>query len=170
MLWSRLLCWIAAAGFASACPAQEMASAREAQLKAAYVFNFIKFVDWDARSTGSVVDVCFNGADEVREALELASTDKLVGIRQIRVHTLKPTAANDDCEVTYADATQPASTHLPTSALSVGDAPAFTQSGGIIRLYTESNRLRFVINVGNARKAGLQISSNLLKLASEVEQ
>ena len=40
----------------------------------------------------------------------------------------------------------------------------------MIRLYTESNRLRFVINVDNAKGAGLQISSNLLKLATRIEQ
>ena len=161
---------LATTGLSATCCAQDVAQQREAQLKAAYVFNFIKFVDWDARATGRTLDVCFSGADEVREALALASSDKLVATRSIRVRSLAANASNDDCEVMYVDASHPPIGHMPGSALSVGDAPEFTKNGGIIRLYTESNRLRFVINVANARTAGLQISSNLLKLASQVEQ
>ena len=161
---------LATTGLSATCCAQDVAQQREAQLKAAYVFNFIKFVDWDARATGRTLDVCFSGADEVREALALASSDKLVATRSIQVRSLSANASHDDCEVMYVDASRSLIGDMPGSALSVGDAPAFTQKGGIIRLYTESNRLRFVINVANARKAGLQISSNLLKLASQVEQ
>ena len=55
------------------------------------------------------------------------------------------------------------------TALTVSDAADFTARGGVIRLFTEKNRLRFVINLDNAHRAGLRISSNLLRLASSVE-
>ena len=158
---------LAATGLSTACCAQDAAQ-REAQLKAAYVFNFIKFVDWDARATAKALDVCFTGADDVRDALSLATADKSVGSRKINVRSLAANFRSEDCEVIYMDA---AYTSVPTlGALTVGAAPTFTRDGGMIRLYTEDNRLRFVVNMANARKAGISISSNLLKLATRVEQ
>ena len=49
-------------------------------------------------------------------------------------------------------------------------AKGFARNGGIIELFTEENRLKFIINVDNARRAGLRISSRLLQLAATVEQ
>jgi hypothetical protein len=150
--------------------AQDATMEREAQLKAAYVFNFMKFVDWDARGTDKDLDVCFTGAREVRDALALAISDKSLANRQLTVRSIKRYSPSEDCEVIYVDASHASAPPSHVSALTVGDAPTFTQEGGMIRLYTESNRLRFIVNVGNARRAGLQISSNLLKLATSVEQ
>ena len=56
------------------------------------------------------------------------------------------------------------------SLLTVSDARNFTRRGGVIELFSEGNRLRFNINLDNARRAGLRISSSLLQLASHVEE
>jgi hypothetical protein len=165
-----LLGVFAATGLSGACCAQDAAQQREAQLKAAYVFNFLKFVDWDARPTGKELDVCFMGADDVRDALSRAISDKNVSNRKVSVRSAVPDSRNEDCDVIYVDAARTATMPSTRVALTVGDAPGFTRDGGMIRLYTEENRLRFVVNVGNARKAGIAISSNLLKLASQIEQ
>jgi hypothetical protein len=165
-----LLGLLATTGLSGACCAQDAAQQREAQLKAAYVFNFIKFVDWDARPTGKELDVCFTGADAVRDALSLAVSDKNVGNRKVSVRSAVPNSGKEDCDVIYVAAAHTAMMPSTRVALTVSDAPSFTRDGGMIRLYTEENRLRFVVNVGNARKAGIAISSNLLRLASQVEQ
>jgi hypothetical protein len=52
----------------------------------------------------------------------------------------------------------------------VSDAKEFLRNGGIIELFTDENRLKFNINVDNAHRAGLRISSSLLQLAAAVEQ
>jgi hypothetical protein len=49
--------------------------------------------------------------------------------------------------------------------LTISEIEGFTQSGGIINFYIEESKIRFEINVGAAEKAGLKISSKLLKLA-----
>jgi hypothetical protein len=171
ILWRRLLCLMAAGGFASCSCAQDTSAEREVQLKAAYVFNFVKFVDWDMRGAADSLDICFDGADDVRDALAQATASKAVGARKILVHAVRSADSLQHCDVVYVDSARPP---IPrwnnASALTIGDTQTFTQQGGIIRLYTESNRLRFIINVGNARRAGLTISSNLLKLASQIEQ
>jgi hypothetical protein len=169
-LCRRLLSVMAALALTHVCCAQDVTMQREAQLKAAYVFNFMKFVDWDARGTDKVIDVCFVDEGDIRDALSEATVDKLVATRSIMVRSVS--RAGWDCDVIYV----PGETRKPSpwppgsSALIVGESPTLTADGGIIQLYTENNRLRFIINVGNARRAGLQISSNLLKLATTVEQ
>lgn len=54
--------------------------------------------------------------------------------------------------------------------LTVSDSPDFARSGGMIGLKQRGGRIRFDINLGAARRAGLNLSSRLLKLADEVLQ
>jgi hypothetical protein len=170
LLCRRLLSVAAALALTHVCCAQDVTMQREAQLKAAYVFNFMKFVDWDARGTDKVLDVCFVDDGAVRDALTEAAGDKLIANRSIAVRSVS--RAGWDCDVIYVHGESHKQSLWPvgSSALIVGESPTLTADGGIIQLYTENNRLRFTINIGNARRAGLQISSNLLKLATAVEQ
>lgn len=153
--------------------ADEAAEAREAQMKAAYVFNFIKFVEWPVRPDMDVIQICFSGAPSVRDALSKATADKEVGGRRILVRSHDGNAPAEQCQVLYIDSESAAKQGSPPAAplaLTIGDAENFTREGGVIQLYTERNRLRFVINMDNAKRAGLQVSSHLLKLATGVEQ
>lgn len=148
---------------------------REAQMKAAYVFNFLKFIEWQKPVSIETLEVCFLGAKDVLEALAISSTDKTVGSRRIAVRpmTTPDTDLSARCDVLYVDASEDLTSQSPAhreSILTIGDADDFTEQGGVIRLHMESNRLRFTINVDNAKRSGLYVSSNLLKLATRVEQ
>ena len=79
------------------------------------------------------------------------------------------------CQVLYVESGAPFATERLVAApqpaqLTVSDAHDFSLNEGVIELFTEGNRLRFSINLDNARRAGLKISSNLLQLASHVEE
>jgi hypothetical protein len=143
---------------------------REDQFKAAYLFNFVKFVEWPT-SAADTLTVCFLGGQGVHEALASGIDAKRVGPRKLIVRRIEPPASVASCEVLYADA---GSVDLSLSAglpvLTVSDAPQFATHGGMIELFTENHRLRFVINVANVHKAGLRISSDLLKLAASVQR
>jgi hypothetical protein len=147
---------------------------RADQIKAAYLFNFLKFVEWPAGAFEEAIEICFAGAPGVHESLQSAAGDKRIGARRVALRALFPGESPRQCAVVYvgvdAQMGEPLLQHARASSLTVSDAPNFTRNGGAIQLYTEANRLRFVINVENARRAGLRISSNLLKLASNVEQ
>ena len=52
--------------------------------------------------------------------------------------------------------------------LSVGDATNFVKSGGMIGLSMQDSRVKFDVNLGSAQRAGLQLNSQMLKLAGEV--
>lgn len=142
---------------------------REDQFKAAYLFNFAKFVEWP--TGGATLTVCFLGGEGVYDALASGGGDKRVGARQLVARRLVEPASAEGCDILYADAgsvnVTPAQ-GLPV--LTVSDAPQFATKGGMIQLFTENHRLRFSINVARAHKAGLRISSDLLKLAVDVHR
>jgi hypothetical protein len=144
---------------------------REDQFKAAYLFNFVKFVEWPSGVAGDSLTVCFLGGEGVHEALASSIASKGVGARKLIARQLEPPATVENCEVLYADAASvdhSLAAGLPV--LTVSDAPGFATHGGMIELFTENHRLRFVINVAHVNRAGLRISSDLLKLAASVQR
>jgi hypothetical protein len=148
---------------------------REDALKAGYLFNFIKFVEWPAAATGEPFTMCFIGESGVYAELASVLPDKRMGSRTLVARRLSSSDELNACQVLYVDAKQLQSAASaigmhPVALLTVSDAPGFLQSGGIIGLFAEGNRLRFRISVENARRANLKISSNLLQLASEVKK
>jgi prepilin-type processing-associated H-X9-DG protein len=163
--------------FSIATPAwsDDPARQREDQLKAGYLFNFAKFVDWPASVPSDALTICFLGGAGVQQFLSTDAASKRIGTRGLVVRSLREHDTSNGCNVLYVDGslstTMPASLNdFSAPILTVSDSKDFTHSGGIIALYTESNRLKFIVNVQNAQRAGLRISSNLLQLASSVEK
>jgi len=167
--------WLCGALAAPAWSEDAGSTQREDQIKAGYLFNFAKFVEWPASAPGDSLSVCFVGAEGIQSAFEMNLDDKRVGAHRMTVRSVRESDAVDGCHVLYLDGKLPAplfasfgSSSLPI--LTVSDAQDFTRNGGIISLYTEKNRLRFIINIQNASRAKLHISSSLLQLASAVEK
>ena len=148
--------------------------ARENELKAAYVFNFAKFIEWPPTTPPDSLTICVVDAAGVRTALAASTADKRIAARRIVVRALEASDPAAGCDVIYLDAHSVAamkrlSEGANSHSLTVSDAPGFTSLGGMIQMFSEGNRIRFNINAGNARRAGLKISSGLLQLASKVE-
>lgn len=145
---------------------------REDQFKAAYLFNFVRFVEWPASAPAESLTVCFLGGESVHQALAIGIDQKRVGTRKLVARRIDPSSPIDQCEMLYVDAASAAGMSIPTGLpiLTVSDAPRFIANGGTIELFTENHRLRFLINIANAHKAGLRISSDLLKLAAGVQR
>lgn len=148
---------------------------REDRLKAAFLINFAQFVQWPT-PTGETFTLCLLGADGVRDALaEAAARNKKIVGGALAVHSLASGAAIDDCRLLFIessrlDAGDRAREHADKPILTVSDAASFASTGGMIELFAENNRLRFRINVANAQRAGLHVSSDLLRLAASVER
>lgn len=162
---------LAALVLATASVRADDAQRREDQFKAAYLFNFVKFVEWPASATADSLTVCFLGGEGVHEALASGIDAKRVGARRLIARQLEQPATFESCEVLYADAASAdPSLAAGLPVLTISDAPEFAANGGMIELFTENHRLRFVINVAHVHKAGLRISSDLLKLAASVQR
>jgi hypothetical protein len=162
-----------ALGSLPASPARE--TQRADALKAGYLFNFLKFVEWPPTAPADTLTICMLGTSSVYEQMAEGLSDKRLGTRRLVARRLAPAEPLAACQVLYIDADQfPTVSGLigtrPNALLTVSDAPDFLRDGGIIALFDEGNRLRFRISVDNARRADLRISSNLLQLASAVER
>jgi hypothetical protein len=156
---------------------QEPAPNREYQIKAAFLFNFTRFVDWppsaftDERSPFSI---CVIGADPFGGDLdeivrgETAHGRSLVVIRPGRVEELPA------CHIVYVSRSEAPRLAAIRAALngkpvlSVSDAGEFIASGGIVRFDTASGKIRLSINHDAAKRAGLTLSSKLLRSADIV--
>jgi hypothetical protein len=151
--------------------AAESAANRESQLKAGYLLNFAKLVEWPATAPADALTICVQGASELYSALASGLEGKRVGTRPLTAHRLADGESRDRCSMLYLDSALPAQARAvsdQTLALTVSDAKNFARSGGMIELFTENNRLRFIINLENAKRAGLRVNPSLLQLAASV--
>ncbi len=171
---SLLVLGLGALGHSRPGAADEADVRRETQLKSGYLLNFVKFVDWPPTTPAASLTICFLGATGMRETLEQGIDNKRVGSRPLVVRQIQNSDQTEGCNALYVEGKQPytpATVHEPPlPMLTVGDARGFARNGGMIELFTKENHLKFIINVDNARRAGLRLSSQLLQLAASVEQ
>jgi hypothetical protein len=158
--------------FASA--AEQPRSSREDQLKAGYIFNFAKFVEWPNLAATDILTICFLGGAGIRDALVASTGGKMIGTHPVNTRAVDANSAHG-CQLLFVAADAAASSEAVNggsilAVLSVSEQRDFVLKGGMIELFTDDNRLRFNINLDNARRAGLKISSSLLQLASRVEE
>ena len=148
------------------------APAREYQIKAAFLYNFVKYVDWPGAGR-STITIGVLGKNPFGSALETlngkVANGKTLAIRHLAglqdargVDVLFVSASESDHVRQIIDAV------LQQPVLTVGEVGGFAQSGGIINFTSEGNRVRFEINPDAAERAGLKISSQLLRLAKVV--
>jgi hypothetical protein len=149
--------------------------AGEYELKAAFLFNFAKYVEWPARAFGdATTPVCIGvvGPDPFGATLDRLLAGKTVHARPIALRRFPSIDAVGDCHVVFvSDDAEPAATAGGWSRpglLTVGETDAFLDGGGVIAFAMESGKLRFNINAAAADRAGLKLSSQLLKLAVRV--
>ena len=149
---------------------------REYQLKAAFLYNFAKFVEWPGQTSadnGNGFVLCLLGKDPFGTALDTIE-GKLVKGRPIQILAIAGGQSVSDCDMAFvgADDARRVSELLEPmqglAILTIGEAENFTERGGMIRLLIESNKVRFDINNQAANDHGLRISSQLLKLAKHV--
>jgi hypothetical protein len=152
-------------------------SPTEYQVKAAYVFNFLKFVQWPgdflANARGKWV-VCVLGDSPVGDELGRLFAGKNVLGRDLQIEKLRATDSLRDCHILFVS--QSEKKRLPailaelrgSSVLTVADTVDFVDSGGMIQLTVEDTRVRIAINVSATGRARLKISSKMLLLAHVV--
>ena len=155
--------------------AQEF-SAVEPQVKAAFLFNFLKFVEWPPDVlAGGPITVCVTGSPTVADSLKAAVKQRRPQEHDVAVAQIAADGSLKGCHLVYvADAHEEtarrwlANLHGST-AFSVSDCERFARLGGVANFFVQDGRLRFAINVDAARRASLHISSRMLALAEIVK-
>jgi hypothetical protein len=149
---------------------------REYEIKAAFLFNFARFVEWPGAGAGGMLVLAVLGDDPFGEALDPLEAREIMG-RRVVVRRYRGLDELEPCDLLFVSASLARDLdhviarvgHAPT--LIVGDADGFLDSGGMIGLYvTSSKRVRFEIDAGRAEAVGLRVSSKLLSLARPRER
>lgn len=163
------------------CPAavRGQGQAGEYQVKAAFLFNFGKFVEWPEASfaeRNSPFSICVLGEDPFGKTLDETIQGKQLSNHPVRItRTMDPAVARQ-CQIVFVSGSEKPQLSAVfhalcgSNALLVGEIPGFAAAGGAIELTFEDNHVRFAINPGAIRRAGLQISSQLLALAKIVRE
>jgi hypothetical protein len=175
-VWMGLAAWAAALLLVSAAPSNQP-EADEAQVKAAFLYNFTKFVDWpDSAFTApsSPFVVCVFADANFRKKIEATLHGEQVRGRAITVAPPDPQDVRA-CHLLYfslAESERQARI-LPglrqTPVLSVGEGRRFLEQGGLIAFLIENDRVRFAISKRGADAAGLTVKSQLLRVARQFE-
>jgi hypothetical protein len=166
-----LLLVVAAGSYASG--AAEQASL-EYDVKAAFVLNFTRYVEWPTVRHTPPFRLCVLRDNPFNDRLSSIVAGEKWQDGSIDVHMVSEVRAAQACHLLYVPATahrafvdgQPLLHGQPV--LTIGEHASFLDRDGMIRLFVDDNKVRFSINQRAASAAGLQISSRLLRLAREV--
>jgi hypothetical protein len=153
-------------------------SISEYQVKAAFLYNFARFVEWpkdafpDARTP---ILLGIVGEDPFGGALEQTVKGKTISGRELVLKRVPPQQDLKGFHLLFVSSSE--ARHLSQimesvngkGVLTVGETDGFTQAGGVINFTLVENKVRFEINTDAAERAGLKISSKLLSLAKIVK-
>jgi hypothetical protein len=148
----------------------------EASVKAAFIFNFTKFVEWPTANEGPL-QICLLGEPDLLLTALTNLEGKLSQGSNIHVRNVAGDADSlGGCRVIVVGASETArvATILGNAqqqpALTVSEIDHFADDGGMIALVVDNARVQFEINSQAAQRANLKLSAQLLKLARKVKQ
>lgn len=148
----------------------------EYQVKAAFVLNFTKFVDWPANAFSapdSPISICILGEDPFGEFLPQLVAGEVVEGRRVSVQRIRRAPGPKSCQLLFVGRSEKEVSKLLAGlgpgVLTVGDEENFIREGGMIAFLLENRRVRFEIHASVAQNAGLKISSKLMSVAKVVE-
>jgi hypothetical protein len=160
-----------AAALVLAAPASFGEVTSEAQLKAAYLINFLKYVEFPG--TRTTVNLCLFGRDSLGPYLA-SYEGRQIGGRELHIRKVSSPEQLTDCQELFIPDTEEARFAAvlrwvdKQSILTVSDAETFTREGGAIALIRSEGRLQFDINADALNRANLKASSQMLRLARQV--
>lgn len=158
----------------SLCAGADETPVGEYQLKAVFLFNFAKFVEWPPRTFADPHDpftICVLGDNPFGAALDDAVRGKTVSNRPIAIRLISSSQQARTCQILFVAASERKRVRSIIEALrnccvlTVGDTEDFRENSGIVQFRMKDARVRIEIDAEAAERAGLRISSRLLSLA-----
>jgi hypothetical protein len=149
----------------------------EYQVKAAFLLNFTKFVEWPPSafdSASSPIAICVLGSDPFGNSLDQIVAEEVVAGRRVIVRRIKRTPEGKLCQALFVSIPEKGVpdtlSGVGPGVLTIGEGESFVRGGGMIAFVVENHRVRFGINETAAEIAGLKLSSKLLSVARSVEK
>jgi hypothetical protein len=147
----------------------------EYQVKAAFLLNFTKFVDWRNDTFAdppAPIAICIAGDAPIELPLNQMVEGETVGGRKLVVQKLPPDVSK--CQALFISKSEKdvpkLLANLPRSVLTVGESEGFLADGGMINFVIENRRVRFDINQKAVNNSNLKLSSKLFNVARQVEK
>jgi hypothetical protein len=148
----------------------------ESQVKAMFVYNFLKFVEWPAESRrpGVPFVVLIIGDGPTADATEQFLESKTIGEQKIFVRRTRWDQSLEGARAVFVLESDGKRLHrildaaASASVLTIGEGEGFTTRGGVISLLVEDRKVRFDVDTSAAQVAGLRVSSKLLALTHAV--
>ena len=147
----------------------------EYEVKAAFLYNFAKFVKWpEDRALGPTFVIAVMGEDPFGEVLDRTFAGKTIQGRRAEVRRIRTPGPASDVQIVFIGSSE--RPHLSQilkaleggSALTVGEMEGFTERGGMIAFRLGSDVVNFDINLDQVERARLKMSSQLIRLARNV--
>ena len=146
----------------------------EYQIKAAFLYNFAKFVEWPSAAfddPAAPIVIGILGDNPFHDDLANTIRGKKIDEHPLAVKELHSLSETTNCHILFISTSE--KKRLPeilaglkgTSVLTVGEMDRFTETGGMINFVLEKTKIRFQINSDAANTGRLKISSKLLNLA-----
>jgi hypothetical protein len=152
-------------------------TALEYDVKAAFLLNFVKFVQWPATAfpdAGSPITLCVLRLNPFGDALDRVVGGETVGGRAVIVRRIHTPDDAPKCHVLFVPREvqkEDGAAAVPEDpgVLTVGEADGFLERGGVINFYTEGGRIRFAISTDAAERSRLRLSARLMSVARLVK-
>ena len=169
-LWVALL-------LAAAIPARVLAqpaSPTEYEVKAAFLYNFGRFVTWPRQAfedSSAALVIGILGPDPFGETIDAMVGDKQLQGRPVRIRRFESYPGPASCHILFTTWSDPEPLRRlfmalgESPVLTVGESAEFAALGGVVRFFLEENKVRFEVNFEAAERAALTISSKMLRLA-----
>ena len=150
----------------------------EYQVKALFLYNFSRYVEWPSQSFKAANDpivICILGQNPFGGALDQAIAGKVVEGRPFVIREISDFQPGGNCQILFVGSTERKRFRLMAArlrgsgVLTVGETQGFTGDGGVINFKLEDGKVRFEIDVDAAAREHLHISSKLLSLAQIVK-
>ncbi len=156
-------------------PKKTFGDIREDKVQAAFIYKFIQFIEWPAnlKLTSNKFIIGVFGETNMRELLKTFSGEKVNG-RFIEIHSIKNLSDIKKCHILFISPSEIGNlnkileTSKESSVLTISRMKDFADKGGMINFFINEERVRFEINPDSAKKAGLKISSKLLKVSKVI--
>src|SRR6266481_320762 len=177
-----ITCLLSAMALGSHAEVLDSSDSSEYLIKAGFIYNFAKLVEWPTISFAqpdSPIVIGILGEDPFGATLDKIVADKKINGRGLAVKRLKwsrDLKDLKDCNILFVSTSEKEHIESVIDAmkglpiLTIGDAPGFAKRGGVMNFVLEDNKVRFEVNVEAAKHADLTISSRLLTLARIVQQ
>ncbi|MEI9943649.1 MAG: YfiR family protein [Chitinophagaceae bacterium] len=147
---------------------------REGDLKAVFIYNFTKYVDWDASNNDNDFVIGVIGSSPITPSLaEIAKTNTVKNKRIVVKQFNRPEDISG-CKILFISKANNFSlesilSKVDKGVLTVSEETGFAKLGTAFNFVNVKDKLKFEVNLTNVYSAGLKVSSQLLKLAIIVD-